>query len=278
MKRTMRYWTTVLAPAALLPLAVACSSRTTQQGTSAPGNEPSAPSTMQSPGAGERPTSRVDRGEGETRGEQGRSDEQQGRGREERERQPALGSGLGQPGSPQAGQGQQGRGQQGAPQGGAMMEEQALCASIASTAKLHVEDVQNGVAIVAAPKGGTNLSTVRDDIRRLEGAMRAGAGAEPHAGRGETCGLAELGRLPNVSVELTEGTSSVRLVMTTQNPGEVKDLRRIAREEIAAMNKGGKPRQMDRPRPHMDQPTPPPMGQPPRSPTEPPHPPPIEQP
>ncbi|APR85515.1 Hypothetical protein A7982_10864 [Minicystis rosea] len=159
-----------------------------------------------------------------------------------------------QPGQQQFGQqqpGQQGLGSglgeqptEGAP---AAMNERALCDALATGARLRVEDVQNGVAIVAQPKAGTNLSTVREDARRLENAIHANAptegapttpGAVEHATRGgETCGLADLARLPSVTTHLTEGGNSVRLMMTTSNPNEVRDLRRITRDELNALLK-----------------------------------------
>ena len=44
--------------------------------------------------------------------------------------------------------------------------ERSLCDAMANGATLRVEDVQNGVAIVAIPKGGHDLAQVRDDARK----------------------------------------------------------------------------------------------------------------
>ncbi len=113
--------------------------------------------------------------------------------------------------------------------------ERALCDAFAGDAKLHVEDVQHGVAIVAVPRKGHDVSIIRDDTHRLETALRRGG---PATGPGpESCGLFALSRLPNVSVSVIEGANAMRILMTTTNTAEVKDLRRLAREEVGSMSK-----------------------------------------
>src|SRR5262249_14000549 len=118
--------------------------------------------------------------------------------------------------------------------------ERQLCDALASGAKLHVEDVQNGVAIVAVPRTGHDLSSVRDDARRVEDMMKKHTVAS--APGPDTCGLFAISRLPSVNTTLSEGASSVRIVLTTSNAAEVKDLRRIARDQVGSMTKphGGK--------------------------------------
>jgi hypothetical protein len=238
----MKYLGAALGPAALIPLAVGCSNRPAQAPTgvpSAPGNEPGTPSGQQQQGMGTEISPQGPTGQlgNERFGQQG------------------MGSGIGQQGTQEYGQGQVGQGQQNQPgqqgfgagvgsaeQGGEpgqvqATSEKAACDALVNSAKLHVEDVQNGIAIVASPKGGTSLSTVREDARRLEAAIRTG-GEGGQRGRAESCGIAELGRLPSVSVQVTEAANSVRIQMTTSNNAEVKDLRRIARDEVATMSKG----------------------------------------
>jgi hypothetical protein len=162
--------------------------------------------------------------------------------------QQGLGSGLGQ-------QGQQGQQQQ-PPSAGQEpgttvgVNERALCESLATEGRMRVEDAQNGVAVVITPKAGNQLSTIRDDARRLESAIRTGAGTEGVVGApqrsvrsGESCGLAELGRLPSVTTQLVESGNSVRILMTTNNANEVRDLRRIARDEVNALSKAQGPGQ-----------------------------------
>ena len=118
---------------------------------------------------------------------------------------------------------------------GAGESERQLCDALAGDAKLHVEDVQQGVAIVAVPRTGHDLSTVRDDSHRIESVMHQHG---PATGPGpEACGLFVIARLPDVNVAVGEGSNSMRIVMTTSNGAEVKDLRRIAREQVGAMMK-----------------------------------------
>jgi hypothetical protein len=107
-----------------------------------------------------------------------------------------------------------------------------MCITLAKEAKLKVEDVRNGVAIVMTPKAGKELSIVRDDARKLELAIHQAGSPQ-----GETCGLFGLGRLPSVTTSLTEGMNTVRILMTTSNPGEVKELRHQAREQVDEMSK-----------------------------------------
>ena len=111
--------------------------------------------------------------------------------------------------------------------------ERQLCDALAGDAKLHVEDVQHGVAIVAVPRTGHDLSTLRDDSHRIESTIRQHG---PETGPGpEACGLFAIARLPSVDVSVAEGTNSMRILMTTSNSAEVKDLRRLAREQVSSM-------------------------------------------
>jgi hypothetical protein len=119
--------------------------------------------------------------------------------------------------------------------------ERQLCDAVANGAKLHVEDVQNGVSIVIVPKAGHDLATVRDNARRLETSMRQLSGVEANPAAGESCGLYSIVKLPSVTTALTEGPSSVRILITSPNPTETKDLRRMAREQVTNLSKGTSP-------------------------------------
>jgi hypothetical protein len=113
--------------------------------------------------------------------------------------------------------------------------EHMLCNTLATEAKLRVEDVQNGVAIVFTPKAGHDLSAVRDDAHQIETSIH-----QPGTSGGQSsqsCGLLSVGRLPSVTTTITEGMSTVRLVMTTSNPSEIKDLRRNARDQVSEISK-----------------------------------------
>jgi hypothetical protein len=106
---------------------------------------------------------------------------------------------------------------------------------LSTSAKLKVEDVQNGVAIVMTPKHGHELGALRDEAHRMDTMVhqQPQGGAAGH----ETCGLLSIGRLPGVSTSVTEGRKDVRVLMTTPNHAEVKDLRRIAREQVNNLGK-----------------------------------------
>ena len=101
---------------------------------------------------------------------------------------------------------------------------------------MRVEDVQGGVSIVVTPKAGQEFSTVRDDARRLENTFHGAHSAQ----QGDTCGIAELARLPSVTAQVIEGNNNMRIQLTTTDDKEVKDLRRIARDEVNNLIKGVK--------------------------------------
>jgi hypothetical protein len=118
--------------------------------------------------------------------------------------------------------------------------ERQLCDKLVTVAKIHVEDVQKGVAIVIVPKPGQDLSMVRDDARRVESMIHQHASPETAPPPAEACGLFIVARLPSVTSTLTEGAKSVRILMTTTNPAELKDLRRSARDQVHNLYKGGR--------------------------------------
>jgi hypothetical protein len=148
---------------------------------------------------------------------------------------------YGQPGQQQGAQpGQPGQPQAQPPPAGeptatAGGNEREMCDSLATAAKLHVEDVQHGVAIVMVPRQGTTLSNLSDDAHKVQQSIQQHA--QPQAG-GEPCGIFALGRLPSVNTSVSEGKTSVRIVMTTTNPSEVRDLRRMTREQVGMLTKG----------------------------------------
>jgi len=113
--------------------------------------------------------------------------------------------------------------------------ERQLCDTLSSNAKIHVEDVKNGVAIVLQPKAGHNIGAVRDQAQQLQGAMHR----PPMEGQpsNEMCGIVSLGRLPSVSTQVTEGANAVRIVITTSNQPEVRDLRRSARDQVNTLTR-----------------------------------------
>ena len=115
--------------------------------------------------------------------------------------------------------------------------DRQMCDALAGAAILHVEDVQNGAAIVIAPKPGHDLASVRDEARRVETTMRQRVGTEATPAPATSCGLFSITQLPGVTPQLIEGAKRVRIVVTTPNPAEVKDLRRITRDQISHLSK-----------------------------------------
>ena len=232
MKRTVKLMSVTFGATALLSLGVACSSRQTPAPSVGAGSssEPATGTSGQSGATSEMGTpgqssmGSMGGAQGSMNGQQGQqgqqgSDSQQG----------ALGSGLG---------GTMGQGDTGTtPPHAGSTNDKALCEGLASSAKLRVEDVQNGIAIVAVPKQGSNLASVRDGARRLESSIHGAEGMHGGQATGESCGIAQLGRLPSVTTAVTEGANSVRIVMTTTNPSEVKDLRKMGRDEIGSLMK-----------------------------------------
>lgn len=112
--------------------------------------------------------------------------------------------------------------------------ERQLCDTLSSEANLRTEDTPNGVAIVMTPKKGHDLSTLREQVHRADTMMmkRGGEATGPDA-----CGLFSIARLPSVSTSVNEGKKDVRIMMTTANPAEVRDLRRIAKEQVNELTK-----------------------------------------
>lgn len=218
MKRTAKTLGMAVGAAALIALSSACTKR--------PSAPPAAPPSEQQPGVNQTPSDQPPP-TGPT-GQYGAPGEQ-----------PGYGSGVG----PQ--QGPPGRGVYGPPeQPGtgafgagvpAQDNERALCDALANSALLHVEDVKDGVAIVLTPRSGSSISTVHDDARKLESSIHMGPSQEA---QGEKCGIIETGRLPGVSTTIVGGSKSVRIVMTTNNPNEVKELRRSLRDDVKVFSTG----------------------------------------
>jgi hypothetical protein len=237
MKHSISWLRAAIGPAALIPLAVACSHRQAETPSGGTTPETGVSAQMGQEGQGKQPGS-VSGDQGSI-GQPGQLSQQgrigdQGQSNQGQSNQGQSNQGnVGQP-SPYGDQGfGAGLGEQPGQQGESAMSEKSACDALANSAKLRVEDVQGGVSIVATPKTGQDLSTVKDDARHLETAIHGAHGAQ-----GETCGIAELGRLPSVTAQVVEGVNSVRINMTTNNAGEVKDLRRIARDEVQDLAKG----------------------------------------
>ncbi|MDI3291801.1 hypothetical protein [Polyangium sp. 15x6] len=168
---------------------------------------------------------------------------------------------AGQWGQGQAGQGQAGQGQaqgqagqwgqdQGAHAGMGMMSEQAMCSSFVQHSNLRVEDIEGGVAIIATPKSGVDLSTLRGDALHIAYTMSPPAG-EQRAARptsaSERCALFDLGQTAGRSGVIEQG-NEIRILLLAQDTSGVPTLRNQARgfvrqwgQEGVQSGEGGQP-------------------------------------
>jgi hypothetical protein len=108
-----------------------------------------------------------------------------------------------------------------------MMSERDLCDALTREARVHVEDVQGGVAIVAKPRAGNAISSVRDRAQQIE----RRAGQSPGSSIGASCELFAIGRT-GATISIAEAPDSVRLLITTSEPGQVQIIRKQVREFV----------------------------------------------
>lgn len=169
------------------------------------------------------------------------------------------GFGAGQQGAGQQGAGQQGAGQgtsqqgaQGAQPGspGTMggtneapsaINEREACDQLTSAATLHTEQIEGGVSIVARPRRGGDLSSLRSNVQSIQRGIERGAPAAASA----QCDLFSLARGGVVAV--TETPDSIRLLVTTSDAARVPQLRRQANEFLRS-TKGGSSQQNGSPK------------------------------
>lgn len=202
-------------------------------GTSAPGQrapETTGGSNAPQPGLGE---DRESQGTGQPGGMgQGEPSEARGGG--------AAGIGAGQQGTG-AGAGQMGaqRGHAGSPgtlggtnEAPSAIDEREACDRLTSEATLRVEQVEGGVSIVARPRRGTDLSTLRSSMQSVQRGIERGAPSSAAA----TCDLFSLGRTGVVAI--TETPDSIRLLVTTSDAARVQQLRRQANEFVRSRAAG----------------------------------------
>ncbi|MDC0740233.1 hypothetical protein [Polyangium mundeleinium] len=155
---------------------------------------------------------------------------------------------AGQYGQGQAGQGQAGQygqGQAGQDQGGhagmGMMSEQEMCSSFVQHSNLRVEDIEGGVAIIASPKAGVDLSTLRGDAIHIAYTMSPPAG-EQHAARptsaAERCALFDLGQMAGRSGLIEQG-NEIRILLLAQDASGVPNLRNQTRAFVRQWGQEG---------------------------------------
>lgn len=156
--------------------------------------------------------------------------------------------GQGQAGQGQAGQwgqgqgqaGQWGQGQAGQGQAG-MMSEQQMCSSLVQHSNLRVEDIEGGVAIIATPKSGVDLSTLRGDALHIAYTMSPPAG-EQRAARptsaSERCALFDLGQTAGRSGVVEQG-NEIRILLLAQDTSGVPALRSQTRNFVRQWGQEG---------------------------------------
>jgi hypothetical protein len=106
------------------------------------------------------------------------------------------------------------------------VNEREACEALTKNATLHIESIEGGVAIVARPRRGQDLATLRQDMHKVERGIEQGAPA-PAATQ---CDLFALAR--NGVVAIAETPDSIRLLVTTSDAPRVQQLRRQAGEFV----------------------------------------------
>jgi hypothetical protein len=106
----------------------------------------------------------------------------------------------------------------------ATISERELCDTLTREAKLHVEDVQGGVLLHATLRPSGDLSLLRDRARQLE----RRAGQPSGGGGGPSCELFAIARSGAV-VSVAEAPDSVRILLTTTDPNQVRTIRKQVR-------------------------------------------------
>lgn len=156
------------------------------------------------------------------------------------------GSGAGQQGSGAAQQGTGAGSQMGAHGGhthspGTMggtndapsaIDEREACDRLTSEATLRAEVTEGGVAIVARPRRGVDLSTLRSSMQSIHRGIERGAPSSATA----TCDLFSLARTGVVAI--AETPDSIRLLVTTSDAARVPQIRRQANEFIRTSKAG----------------------------------------
>jgi len=135
----------------------------------------------------------------------------------------------------QYGQGQTGQqGQMGQDTGMGMLNEQEMCSSLMGHSNLRVEDIEGGVAIIATPKAGVDLSTLRGDALHIAYTMSPPAGEQRSArptSAAERCPLFDLGQMAGRSGVIEQG-NEIRILLLAQDTTGVPTLRSQTRSFV----------------------------------------------
>ncbi len=222
MMHSIKSWGLVFGSAALLAL-VGCQPKSKQSAAAPPPYEPGV-STGQQPGA----TSETERPSAPSN-EMGMPMDQQ---------HPEAGAGepgaapRGQPGAATPGAPEHMGAGQGTSEAAPQASERTLCDALMRHARLHIEDVQGGVAIVAKPRASADLSRVREDMEQID--RRMSSGATPSAG--EACELVAIGRSGALAA-VTVAPDAIRILLTSPDATQVKAIRKQARDFVNTASK-----------------------------------------
>jgi hypothetical protein len=148
-------------------------------------------------------------------------------------------AGQGQTGQGQTGQGQTGQGTTGMQGHVGMMSEREMCSSLTAHGSLRAEDIDGGVAIVAAPASGTEPTTLRTDALHIAYALTPPAGQEAQArpqDSSDRCPLFDLRSITSRTSVVEQG-NDVRILLLAHDPSEVATLRAQARAFIQSWGK-----------------------------------------
>lgn len=104
--------------------------------------------------------------------------------------------------------------------------ESDLCAALTREGKLNVEDVQGGAAIVVKPRSG-DITIVRQRAQDINQRLGQNVGSAP----GASCELFTIAR-SGASTAVSETPESVRILITTTDPGQVRKIRKEVREYV----------------------------------------------
>jgi hypothetical protein len=122
------------------------------------------------------------------------------------------------------------------------IDEREACDRLTSEATLRAEVTEGGVAIVARPRRGVDLSTLRSSMQSVHRGIERGTPSSATA----TCDLFTLARTGVVAI--AETPDSIRLLVTTSDAARVPQIRRQANEFIRASKGGGATQQNGTPK------------------------------
>ncbi|AKT37235.1 hypothetical protein [Chondromyces crocatus] len=112
------------------------------------------------------------------------------------------------------------------------MSEQQLCKQLTEANRLQVQNIDNGVRIVIAPKTGTELTAIRETVQRIESRMAPMSTTSQRGEASTQCKLFDVGQL-GARASMQERPNQVHLILTTTDTTNVGKLRQEARSFVS---------------------------------------------